>query len=65
MVVHRSRYIAEGGAMQPVEVDEDEPETVKRLVVVDREDWKVFQEMWGKGNVSARIRELVREDISE
>jgi hypothetical protein len=49
---------------QPDEIEEDEPDTMKRLVVVDREEWLLFQQMWGHGNVSARIRELVREDIS-
>jgi hypothetical protein len=49
---------------QADDVEEDEPDTMKRLVVVDREEWLAFQQMWGRGNVSARIRELVREDIS-
>jgi len=63
MVIHASRYIDRGMHMQPVEVDEEPPDTVKRLVVVNRGDWEEFQRQWGKGRVSARIRELVREDI--
>lgn len=43
--------------------EEDEPERVKRLVNVDREIWVKFQRKHGKGRVSARVRELVREDV--
>jgi hypothetical protein len=47
-----------------VEVEEDDAETVlkPRLVHVDDDDWREFQRRVGKGRVSARIRELVRED---
>jgi hypothetical protein len=33
------------------------------LVYVDPDDWPVFQEIHEKGNVSARVRELVKADI--
>lgn len=33
------------------------------LVYVDPDDWPTFQEVYEKGNVSARIRELVRADL--
>lgn len=33
------------------------------LVYVDRDDWPVFQEVYEKGNVSARLRELVKADL--
>ena len=33
------------------------------LVYVDPDDWPVFQEVYEKGNVSARLRELVKEDL--
>lgn len=33
------------------------------LVYVDRDDWPVFQEIYEKGKVSARLRELVKGDI--
>lgn len=34
-----------------------------RLISVHDPDWELFQEIYGKGNVSARIRELVRADL--
>ncbi|MET0416525.1 MAG: hypothetical protein ABW022_10950 [Actinoplanes sp.] len=34
-----------------------------RLISVHDPDWELFQEVYGKGNVSARIRELVRKDL--
>lgn len=44
-------------------VDEDEDVVLKpRLVHVNDDDWREFQRRVGKGRVSARIRELVRED---
>jgi hypothetical protein len=49
--------------VQPAEVDEEEPKLKSRLVHVDDQDWREFQRKHGKGRVSARIRELVREDI--
>lgn len=33
------------------------------LIYVDPEDWSTFQEVYERGNVSARIRELVRNDL--
>lgn len=36
-----------------------------RLISVHDPDWEIFQEIYGKGNVSARIRELVRADIDQ
>ena len=33
------------------------------LVYVDRDDWPVFQEVYEKGKVSARLRELVKDDL--
>jgi len=35
------------------------------LVYVDRDDWPVFQEIYEKGNVSARLREMVKADIDK
>lgn len=35
------------------------------LVYVDRDDWPIFQEIYEKGNVSARLRELVKADIQK
>lgn len=46
-------------------VDEDVPVLGVALVNVHREDWRIFQEVYGKGNVSARIRELVRADLDK
>ena len=34
------------------------------LVHVQPDDWDVFQGIYEKGNLSARIRELVRKDIA-
>lgn len=34
------------------------------LVYVDPDDWPIFQEVYEKGNVSARLRELVRDDLN-
>lgn len=33
------------------------------LVYVDPDDWPVFQEIYEKGKVSARLRELVKADL--
>lgn len=41
----------------------EELELRHRLITVHDPDWVQFQELYGKGNVSARIRELVREDL--
>jgi hypothetical protein len=43
--------------------DTDEPRIKPALVQVYRDEWEQFQDKHGRGNVSARIRELVREDI--
>jgi hypothetical protein len=32
-------------------------------VNVDLKDWRIFQEVYGDRKVSARIRELVRDDL--
>ena len=50
---------------QPAEVDDAEEQVTRsvRLVRVDEEEWKAFQKKYGKGRVSRRIRELVREDL--
>ena len=42
---------------------QDEEKLKPVLVNVDKQEWAIFQELYGRGNVSARIRELVREDI--
>lgn len=41
----------------------EELELKDRLITVHDPDWVLFQEIYGKGNVSARIRELVRADL--
>lgn len=35
------------------------------LVHVDQEDWEVFREIHETGNLSARVRELVKRDIDQ
>lgn len=50
--------------MQSIEVEEEEEPVLKsRLVHVHDDDWREFQKRYGRGRVSARIRELVREDL--
>lgn len=43
--------------------DTDEPRIKPVLVQAYADEWERFQNKYGRGNVSARIRELVREDI--
>jgi hypothetical protein len=35
------------------------------LVYVDPDDWPVFQEIYEKGKVSARLREMVKADLEK
>jgi hypothetical protein len=35
------------------------------LIHVDPDDWPVFQEIYEKGKVSARLREMVKADINK
>lgn len=49
--------------VQPVDTEEEEDTLKPRLVNVSDADWREFQRKYGRGQVSARIRELVREDI--
>ena len=35
------------------------------LIHVDPDDWPVFQEIYEKGKVSARLREMVKADIDK
>lgn len=35
------------------------------LVHVQPDDWDTFKEIYEKGNLSARVRELVRKDIDQ
>jgi len=35
------------------------------LIHVDPDDWPVFQDIYEKGKVSARLREMVRADIDK
>lgn len=49
-------------AQQSVDDDED-LRIARKLITVHDPDWLKFQERYGKGQVSARIRELVREDL--
>lgn len=48
---------------EPHEDDRPTEVLIPRLVNVDRDEWKEFQELCGPRGVSQRIRELVREDI--
>lgn len=43
--------------------DDEELILKSRLISVHDPDWVKFQEVYGKGHVSARIRELVRWDL--
>jgi hypothetical protein len=35
------------------------------LIHVDPDDWPIFQEIYEKGRVSARLREMVKADIDK
>lgn len=35
------------------------------LLHVDPHDWEIFKEVYEKGNLSARVRELMRADLEE
>ena len=57
MMVIRQRVISDWGGR----VSQYKPV----LVYVDPDDWPVFQEIYEKGNLSARLRELVKADINK